>query len=78
MPEGSSIAGLDIETGLGFGGGSWFMVGLGLGLGLPQQASASGLDRSLAENARHMHWPLVEEAFRIISLSCSQALETTC
>ena len=54
------------------------MVGLGLGLGLPQQASASGLDRSLAENARHMHWPLVEEAFRILSLSCSQALETTC
>ena len=32
MPEGGSIAGLDIEAGLGFGGGSRFGVGLGLGL----------------------------------------------
>ena len=32
MPEGGSIAGLDIEAGLGFGGGTRFLVGLGLGL----------------------------------------------
>ena len=31
MLEGSSIAGLGFEAGLGFGGGARFRVGLGLG-----------------------------------------------
>ena len=53
MPEGGSIAGLGIEAGFGFGGGSLFGVGLGLMLGprkfqipIPQQGS--GLPEGLS------------------------------
>ena len=53
MPEGGSIAGLDIEAGLGFGGGSRFGVGLGLGLGPrrfqePNPQQGSGLPEGLS------------------------------
>ena len=45
MPEGGSNAGLGIEAGLGFRGGSRFGVGLGLGLG-PRIKINSGKEKS--------------------------------
>ena len=53
MPEGGSNAGLGIEAGLGFGGGSRFVVGLWLGL-VPRRFQAlnpqqgSGLPEGLS------------------------------
>ena len=53
MPEGGSIAGLGIEAGLGFGGGSQFGIRLGLGLGprrlqAPNTQHGSGLPERLS------------------------------
>ena len=53
MPEGDSNAGLGIEAGLGFVGGSRFGVGIGLGLGprrfqAPNPQQGSGLPERLS------------------------------
>ena len=53
MPEGGSNAGLGIEAGLGFRGGSRFGLGLGLGLGprrfqAPNPQQGSGLPEGLS------------------------------
>ena len=53
MAEGGSNAGLGMETGLGFDGGSRIRVGLGLGLGprsfqAPNPQQGSGLPEGLS------------------------------